>query len=224
MEWTEGIDAGSPIALVLRHSHREVIKDYQEMLSGGLTEIGLSMSQEMGRRLPPGRTVSVYSSFVPRCYDTALAISEGITQMGGTVESVQTLDSLFSPDYTQEEVWSHLQPDGRNVTEFVNRWADGELGDGIEPYENFARRLVDDTVTRLLAASEGVLHIHVTHDLSLMSLKRALYFRALTPEDREPYLGGLGMYFKDDRVTVFAGATRQTVSMIPPRDLQTDAR
>jgi broad specificity phosphatase PhoE len=177
--------------LLIRHSHRDILKNHQEMLSEGLTETGKQLAREMGRRLPITRPAHIFFSIVPRCYETAEAIAEGFTKQGGEIIDMDPLPTLVRPEYTQQDVWKNLHPNGENVTEFVNRWAD-EKFEGIELFDDFKVRLMNETLKRLLSLKESQLHVHVTHDLSLMSAKRIFFDRALRREDREPYLGGIG--------------------------------
>jgi len=213
VEWTGAIDLKNPIALVVRHSHRATLADYKQMVSEGLTELGKRTSFELGKRLQTERPASVFTSFVPRCAETAEYVSKGFADAGGSTSDIESLDTLFGPEYSEEKVWENLQPDGRNVTEFINKWADGQLGDGIEPFDRFQSRLRTDTVSRLLAAKDAVMHIHVTHDLSLMSLKRSILRRPLTRVDREPYLGGIALARGGSGVSLFAGVTGQSVNL-----------
>jgi len=207
------MDPGTPIALVVRHSHRTTLADYAEMLSGGLTELGRKTSFEMGRRLRVKRPAHIFTSFVPRCSETADFIAKGFNDAGGRVLGIESLDTLFSPEYSEEKIWENLQPDGRNVTEFVNKWASGLFGNGIESFGSFQSRLCSDTVSRLIATTDPVMHIHITHDLSLMSLKRFLLGRPLVVTDREPYLGGIAMVRVGSRLSVFAGNTGKSLEV-----------
>jgi broad specificity phosphatase PhoE len=211
LDWTAKQDENRPLMLLIRHSHREVLRDHQDMLSEGLTEIGKQLSVEMGRRLPTARRTHIFFSIVPRCYETAEAIAEGFSEQGGDIIDMDPLPTLVRPEYTQQEVWKNLNPNGENVTEFVNRWADGEF-EGIEPFNDFKARLMNDTLKRLLSIDEPQLHIHVTHDLSLMSAKRTFFNRALTWNDREPYLGGIGVTIIGPTPTIFVRGKSEPVN------------
>jgi hypothetical protein len=178
------------------------------MMSGGLTPLGTEMATEMGRRLPTNRQIHFFFSFIPRCYETALAISEGFRQEGGEVIDLDPSPSLVGPQVIDREVWKELQPDGKNVTSFVNCWVDGVYEGKIEPFEEYKDRLFKDTVGKLASLDGGLMHVHITHDLAMMSSKRILLERPLVNEDREPYLGGLGVAATDDGNQLFlAGAT-----------------
>jgi broad specificity phosphatase PhoE len=210
IDWAVAQDDNQPLMLLIRHSHRDTLMNHQEMLSEGLTEIGKRFSVEMGRRLPTSRRAHVFFSIVPRCYETAEAIAEGFSERGGEIIEMDPLPTLVRPEYTQQEVWKNLNPNGENVTEFVNRWADGEF-EGIEPFDEFKVRLMNDTLKRLLSLEEPQLHIHVTHDLSLMSAKRTFFDRALTLNDREPYLGGIGVTVIGSTPVIFSKSKSEPV-------------
>ena len=210
IRWIAKTDPEKPVMVLIRHSHREVMQDHNEMLSVGLTPLGKAMSVEMGRQFPIHRKAHIFFSIVPRCYETAEAISQGFIQSGGEVIDMDSLPTLVRPEYTDDKVWKNLNPNGNNVTEFVNRWADGEFQGRIEPFDEFQARLLDDTLRRFVTEKENQLHIHVTHDLSLMSAKRALSGRALTRDDREPFLGGVAVAYMDSKLRVFmAGESEQ---------------
>ncbi|MHA2351098.1 MAG: hypothetical protein ACXADL_15880 [Candidatus Thorarchaeota archaeon] len=208
LQWTSVADLDKPLMLLVRHSHRETIHNHNEMMSGGLTPLGTEMATEMGRRLPTNRQIHFFFSFIPRCYETALAISEGFRQEGGEVIDLDPSPSLVGPQVIDREVWKELQPDGKNVTSFVNCWVDGVYEGKIEPFEEYKDRLFKDTVGKLASLDGGLMHVHITHDLAMMSSKRILLERPLVNEDREPYLGGLGVAATDDGNQLFlAGAT-----------------
>ncbi|MFX1605619.1 MAG: histidine phosphatase family protein [Promethearchaeota archaeon] len=193
LEWIAIVPQEQPLLLLVRHSHRETLQNHEEMASGGLTELGKRMSFELGKRIPRKGKMHLFTSFVPRCYETAEAIAEGFTQRGGEVIDIELLPSLVSPHVIDEKVWLNLNPDGRNITDYVNMWVSGEFGEKIEPFKVYRERLMGDTVKRLVSLKENIMHVHVTHDFALMSAKRMLLERSLVPEDREPYLGGLAV-------------------------------
>ena len=205
IQWIAKTDPEKPVMVLIRHSHRGVMSHHSDMLSVGLTPLGKAMSVEMGKRFPVTRKSHIFFSIVPRCYETAEAISQGFIQAGGEVIDMDSLPTLVRPEYTDDNVWKNLNPNGDNVTEFINRWADGEFEGGIEPFDEFQVRLLDDTLRRFISLKENQLHIHVTHDLSLMSAKRALTRRALTRDDREPFLGGIAVAYQNSRLHLFMG-------------------
>ncbi len=202
LKWAASQNSDQPIMLMIRHSHRDVLKDQKDMLGGGLTELGKELSFEVGRLLPTSLKAHFFFSIVPRCFETAKAIAQGFSENGGEIIDMDPLPTLVRPEYSNQEVWTNLQPNGENVIEFVNRWAYGKF-EGIEPFVEFKERLMNDTLRRLLSLTEPQMHIHVTHDLSLMSAKRMFFDRALEWEDREPFLSGLGVTLRSNNPILF---------------------
>lgn len=196
----ETVPKEQPLMFLVRHSHRETLKDYDQMTYGGLTELGKKMSFELGKRIPRKGKMHIYTSFVPRAAETAEAIAEGFTQQGGEVVDIDPLPSLASPQVNDVEFWSNLHPDGKNITDLVNTWVNGGYGEQIEPFDDYRERLLGDTVKRLISLEENIIHIHSTHDFAMMSAKRMLLNRPLVPEDREPYLGGMGITKTDSEI------------------------
>ena len=208
LEWMTTVPQEQPLMFLVRHSHRETLLNHDEMVSGGLTELGKRMSFELGKRIPRTGKMHIYTSFIPRCFETAEAIAEGFTQQGGEVIDIDPLPPLVGPQVIEEEVWKNLHPDGRNVTDFVNTWVDGGFGERMELFDDYQDRLIEATVKRLTSLKENIMHVHVTHDLALMSAKRILLQRPLVPNDREPYLGGLGVTVADSETILnVAGET-----------------
>lgn len=191
VEWVNQRPTEERIMIFLRHSHREVIQDHSTQFSTGLTDIGKRMSFEMGRRLPVHSPIRIFYSFIPRSSQTAEEIANGLRENGGKVVEYESIAILVMPEFNDEAVWENLQPDGKNVTEFVNRWADGEFGDMIESFGDYRSRLIETTLGRLMKEDEPTVHIHVSHDLGLMALKRILLQRPIGYEDREPFQGGI---------------------------------
>ncbi len=209
LDWIHSINSEQSILLMVRHSHREMLHNYHDTMNAGLTDLGKRLSCEMGKRIPTERKAHIFLSVIPRCYETAEAISEGFTQRGGEVIDMDPLPTLVGPEYTDRDVWINLNSNGDNVTEFVNKWADNEFV-GIEPFNEFSIRLMDDTMKRLLSVKDNTMHIHVTHDLAMMCTKRILFDRPLTRDDRVPYLGGLGITLKNGVPILFAAGTTTT--------------
>jgi broad specificity phosphatase PhoE len=203
LDWMKTVPENQPIMFLVRHSHRETLQNHDEMVSGGLTELGKRMSFELGKRIPRKGKMRIYTSFVPRCFETAEAIGDGFSHRGGELVDIDPLPTLVGPQIIEEEVWKNLHPDGRNVTDFVNTWVNGGFGERMEEFADYKSRLMDDTIKRLSQEQGDVVQIHVTHDLAMMSAKRILLNRQLKLEDREPYLGGIGMTLIDSDATLY---------------------
>lgn len=203
IEWVQSVGDKESVMLLLRHSHREILKDQEEMLAGGLTALGKETSMEVGMRIPTARKAHFFFSIVPRCYETAEAMAQGFTEKGGEIVDMDPLPCLVGPEYTEQGVWKNLNPNGENVTEFVNRWAEGRFGDAIEPLEDYQARVIHETVERIASTPDRMTHVHITHDLGLMCTKRLFLGRPLESRDREPYLGGLAVAVSRTEKTLF---------------------
>ncbi len=214
LHWVNSIEQDRPLMLLLRHSHRATLRNHTEMVSAGLTELGKELAIEVGRRIPVGRPMHVFTSFVPRCFETAQGIAKGFSEKGGEVSDIDPLPTLVGPQVPEQGVWKELHPDGENITDFVNRWVDGGFEGGIEPFEDYQVRFLDDTVNRLIQSEENIIYIHITHDLSLMSAKRMLLDRTLTHKDREPYLGGLGVAPAKSKLQLFIASSNSSISIV----------
>ena len=157
--------------------------------------------------------MELYTSFVPRAYETAEGIREGYSEKGREVAEVELLPTLVSPQILNPEVWLQLHPDGQNITDYVNRWVRGEFEGYIEPYEEYKPKFMDDMVGRLVASENDVVYICTTHDFTLMSAKRMFLGRDLDYDDREPFLGGLGLTVDGSEVEVFIGSANRAISI-----------
>ena len=209
VEWVNSKPRNSKIMLIVRHSHRDEIADHSVQLSTELTDMGKQMSYEMGKKLPTERPVHFFFSFVSRCYQTAEEMAKGFTEVGGRVIDMDSLPILVKPEIIDESVWTNLQPDGKNITDFINNWAEGKFGDKIEVFEEYQSRLLKDTLVRILSIEQKEMHIHITHDLALMALKRILLKRPIEFDDREPFLGGLGIEIDSEGNVIYYSSGKE---------------
>jgi len=207
VRWASTTEPEDKVFLLVRHSHRAEIEDHTKQLSTELTTLGCEMSTEFGKHLPADRSNRIFFSFVSRCYQTAEEIAKGLAQNDGQVEEFDTIAILATPEIKDQSVWHELQPDGRNITDFINQWADGDFGDKIEPFTMYAERLKRDLVERLAVDKGRAMHIHITHDLALMAAKRIFLKRPISWEDREPFLGGLGYQISNVNHSLFIAGT-----------------
>jgi hypothetical protein len=124
------------------------------------------------------------------------------------------LPILVTPEIADESVWENLQPDGKNITDFINNWAEGKFGDKIERFEDYKSRILNDTLIRILNTKRDEIHIHVTHDLALIALKRILFKRPVDFEDREPFLGGFAIEVdKEGNVMLYSAGKELNISV-----------
>jgi broad specificity phosphatase PhoE len=209
--WSNSIKEEGPLMLLIRHSHRAAIHSLNEMSQTGITSLGEAMAEEFGRRLPTNKSVKILHSPIPRCKQTAEEIANGIRQNGGNVHSVKPFFLLLGPIVTDAQLWEKVGDDGVGVASFVTSWGRGELGNGIEPFEEFTNRVISGTVDILKASEPGLMHIFVTHDLFLMGARKTFMKEEAHDDERPPYLGGLGLSFIKNQVYVFDARTAQNM-------------
>lgn len=194
IRWSNAVSTEKSFVLIVRHSHREIIASYDEMVGRGLTALGHRMAKEFGRRLPLRKNTKIFHSYVPRCSETAEDIAEGIRSAGGHVGSVQASDILVGPRVIDSQLWQKLGRDGIRVIEFVQDWQRGVFTEEqIEPFREFKTRAVRELIGKLRSAPDSSMHVHVTHDLFLVAARRILQTSSVSSNDRPPYLGGFGV-------------------------------
>ncbi len=203
--WISSTDSQSKVFLLVRHSQREEITDHALHRSSELTPLGGAMSREFGRHIPHDRLNRVFFSFISRCNQTAEEIVKGLSQNHAQVKEFDVIEELVHPEIRDRTVWDELHPDGENITDFVNHWAEGDFGENIEPFEGYSKRLKEELIERLWQDKDRSLHIHITHDLALMAAKRIFLRKPLKRDDREPFLGGIGYQFLNGDHTLFIG-------------------
>jgi len=214
VEWIRQRPSDQNPMIFLRHSHRDEITDHSVQFSTGLTDIGELMSYEMGKRLPTSKPIRIFFSFVPRCHKTAEALAQGLRENGGEILEFEPIPILVMPEYSDESVWENLQPDGKNVTDFINKWADGDFGNMIESFEDYRVRLIETTLGKLANENGPVMHIHVSHDLALMAIKRILLQRPVGNQDREPFQGGICTSIDKEGISRLYNSEKET--RLPP--------
>lgn len=213
VDWAATVDSEQPLMLMVRHSHREVMFTHEAVMEQGLTELGMRMSREMGKRMPITRKAQLFHSYISRCVQTAEFISKGFSSVGGEVLSIEPDRTLTGPFASDQTVWKNLQPDGQNVTDFVNKWRDGEFDGKLESFDEFTNELKKNTVQRFLSIENNLMQIHATHDLSLMCTKRILFNRPLKLDDREPFQGGIGVTIEKGTPILFVSGETITLDL-----------
>ncbi|MHA1937324.1 MAG: histidine phosphatase family protein [Candidatus Thorarchaeota archaeon] len=211
--WSNSIETQAPLMLLVRHSHRVAIRTLSEMSDTGITTLGKAMAFEFGLRLPARESVKILHSPIPRCKQTANEIARGITQEGGNVQSVKSNDLLLGPVVTDMQIWNEVGEDGVRVASFVTSWERGVFGKGIEPFEEFSKRLTRGTLNKLKSMDPGSLHIYVTHDLFLMGARRTLHSEEAHINQRPPYLGGYGLSINRSQVAFYEARTGKTFKL-----------
>jgi broad specificity phosphatase PhoE len=194
IHWSHTLAENASFMLVIRHSHRETIASYDDMVGRGLTGLGHRMAREFGRRLPLRKNTRIFHSIVPRCSETAEDIAEGIHDAGGRVDLIKGSDLLVGPRVIDSDLWQKIGRDGIRVIEFVEEWRNGMFTkEQMEPYEKFRARVAREMVRKLRLAPDGSMYLHVTHDLFLVAAGRVIQTIYASAGQRPDYLGGFGV-------------------------------
>lgn len=212
VEWTKETPAGVQTVLLLRHSHRERLNNHNEMMGAGLTDLGKNTAYEMGRRLRVTGDIRILTSFISRCYETAEHLVEGLSEQGYTVNKIDPLPALVGPENAMDVVSRELHPDGENVTEFVNDWANGKFDGEMESFRSYLKKVEDSVFRDVVSAETKTTSINITHDLTLMSAKRAILGEPLSRSNREPYLGGIAIRSSDSELEILFGKTKRILN------------
>jgi len=204
IRWSHSLAGDDSFMLVVRHSHREIIASYDDMVGRGLTGLGHRMAREFGRRLPLRKDTRIFHSYVPRCTETAEDIAEGIRDAGGIVDFVEASDLLVGPRVIDPQLWQKIGRDGIRVLGFVEEWHSGMYTEQqMESYDKFQTRVVREMIRKLRSAPEGSMHLHVTHDLFLAAAKRAMQTTYASVSDRPSYLAGFGVIVRPKKSVAF---------------------
>jgi broad specificity phosphatase PhoE len=182
---------GAPPILLLRHAARDSLVEasVSAAVNAALTPEGREQAAALGARLPgaggdigrsaparggasplpPARAVRLYHSPVERCAETARLLARGIRDSGGQARVVgerACLGAAFLRDPRLAiDQFAKLGMGG-----FVRAWVKGEVPEPIAaPYRETAAALLAALVTERDAAP-GALHLHVGHDLTVITL------------------------------------------------------
>lgn len=196
LEWARNTNPDKRIFLFVRHSHRLHSNDQTKLLHIQLTPLGHEMSKQFGRHLPNRGLLEVFHSEHPRCVETAQGILEGYKSTNQNALIGGSIRELLGP-LVHTSIGDELEDYG--IDGFINRWANGEFPlSQIESLENFAKRLFRKAVVQIDSARKANLLVHVSHDLVLMSLRKALLGMEAMKQNWIPFLGGFGVTKVDD--------------------------
>ena len=179
--------AEADAALVLRHAERDEIPPGTFGVDISLTDNGVFCARRLGEMLSDNRRLSVTSSPVPRCVQTAGAILQGA---GRNIDIV--LDRRLGdpgPFVVDPEVAGPLFLKS-DVLDIVRRQlSDSEPTPGMRPTSDGVRMLLDLVATGL--ESRELLNAYVTHDSILIVLVARLFGMSIDEVGCPNYLDGL---------------------------------
>ena len=188
----EGVDA----SLVIRHAEREDISAGTFGHNVNLTAEGTQAAEQLGAALSEYRALTVVSSPVPRCVQTAQAMLRGAgsaTQVatdprlggpGAFIVDAETAGPLFLelpiPEIARRQIQDAVPLPGMRPTL-----------EGVEILLELATSPLDES---------GRLHVFVTHDI-ILSVFVASIFRSTVEEAGWPdFLEGLLLWRSDERL------------------------
>lgn len=201
------LEAGSAPIVLLRHSIREPIlsADLRDAMAAPLTVEGRALAAVLAAALPVERPVALRHSPVPRCEETARILAHGLAARGAALRPLASLERLGA-SYVRDpdEVVARFAALGQRG--FVQAWSAGQIARSIIDPPQLAG---EELMTELLALhADGVLDLHVSHDLTLVAL---LSLVAAVGDPAFPwprYLDGVVLSAHDGRLRVRYGAAR----------------
>ena len=157
--------------LVLRHSVREAITvaEVAAAMAAPLTDEGRALSCRLGELLPAAVPLRLFWSPVPRCEETAALIGEGALARGCRVELAGARDYLGAL-YVLDGDGVTRQFARLGQHRFVAAWLGEKLPAGLlKPAPEAGRQLLAALFDEH-GTDGGRLDLHVTHDLTLVTL------------------------------------------------------
>ncbi|MBI5486176.1 MAG: histidine phosphatase family protein [Deltaproteobacteria bacterium] len=191
-----------PTLAVIRHAARHEIAaaDMEQAYRTPLTDAGREDAAALGALLPTDLRLVHFHSPVPRCADTAARIAEGFRAAGGTARDGGDLDALGA-EYVRDAsvVLRSFAVRGRRT--FVRDWCSGALGADLIQEPCAAGRHVLRTLVDLRSpAPPDELHLHITHDLTLITLLALILDPTAPRFPWPPFLDGVVLSLQPDRV------------------------
>jgi broad specificity phosphatase PhoE len=199
LEWVSQL-GDSPSSLLVRHSERLVNLNPSDTLKAELTPAGHEMAREFGRRLPKGKTVSLFHSPNIRTTQTAERITEGVAETGGTVSEIIPMDILWGPNSDYYRFAALLKEHG--FPEVYRRWMNGEIPpDVFEPIDQYIERFSPCIIDRLEKTKPDSIDVLITHDLVIdIAQRKFMEINTDAGNFDIPFLGGLGFARTDGRI------------------------
>ena len=187
------------VILLIRHAERYPIDDMKDALQIRLTEKGHTDSKNLGMNLAPFGPFSVYHSPVPRCMETALMISRGLSSEGTESTLKGQLMELGGPYVKGDwlELIRRTRSEGPAI--FLRQWFDTNQHDDImvslEEAALFSISFLKDQLK-----NSKISVINVSHDWNLIILRE--YFFNLRHEDvgMPDFLDGIALFNKGKKL------------------------
>ncbi|TNE45534.1 MAG: histidine phosphatase family protein [Deltaproteobacteria bacterium] len=159
----------SPFALLIRHADRPPIENWEKAFDVLISEEGRERARELGRQLSSHGPVQLFHSPVQRCEETALAIAEGVGDVGGEAQMVESIYNLGGPYLL--DMQRGLGRAKELGKKFIRSWFDGEFPtDIIMPRKDAAKLQVQALMQAYAKVKEGIA-VLVSHDWNLLSVR-----------------------------------------------------
>ena len=187
---------GVDVSLVIRHAEREEIAAGTFGHGVNLTTERTRAAEQLGAALSGDRALTLFSSPVPRCVQTAEAMLRG----AGSSSEIHTDPRLGSPGpfIVDPEIAGPLFLE-LPIPEIARRQIhDASPLPGMRPTSEGVELLLDLVTSPL--GNDGRLQVFVTHDI-ILSVFAASIFRSSLEETGWPdYLEGLILWRSDERL------------------------
>lgn len=189
--------------ILLRHAERPDIPAGEVGNDVLLTSKGMAESYAFGKSWGQ-EIISLKTSPVPRCIQTALEIAKAINYDTALIEHCSNLGNpgYYISDSTK--AWRHWQEKGHSgVNQFLLEAK--EEWDGFHDLHRAAQQLRIRILDTLLTSEPGT-HVWVTHDTILAAFTSRILDKPLTMDQWPEFLGYLIVELSDDRQLRFSYA------------------
>ncbi len=200
-----GIPEFERMVLLVRHAERTEITDMRNQAEARLTDQGMIDATLFGHALGASfGPIEMWHSPIPRCRQTADAITGGVERNGGTVRLEGELGWLSGDFVDIDPGWANEQVRTIGAGSFMRKWFDGDYpGDMISSLDAAAVAQMK-FVLRQLEHSDSPVIVDVTHDWNLMFLRE--YYLNLRHEQvgMPPFLDMVALLQRNGRSWLWA--------------------
>lgn len=187
------LNEGAKQALLIRHSERfggTIAKS-----KDALTENGIAMAEDLGRKLSKNPPSVMFSSPIPRCIETAKIILRSTKNP----LSIQTSSMLGKPGafvINGKEIADRI--DHHGLTNFAKMWFNGEVPTDLIRSTKDGSDLLLSWVVDVMRQSNDNFGLFVSHDLILTAVIQEYFQYDLDKEGLLNFLDGFVLQIEDD--------------------------
>jgi len=174
--------------LIVRHAERPAIPRGQTGIDLQLTKYGINSTKQFAKTLK-GNIISIHSSPVLRCLQTARLIAEITTFDQSKIKQNRLLGNpgIFIKD--EKLAWKSWKDKGNNAVN-LHLLTGIETWPGFRPFDKAINKIHDQIRVALSNCNSGTI-IWITHDTILAPLASRLLENPLLMDDWPNYLGYL---------------------------------